>query len=78
MTVQEAQERSPVGVAVLGNPINQDVIWPKGSPCAYLLYFDHYKARSSDRWTTSTEWEPVKVLMEPAAKLLAELRALQP
>jgi hypothetical protein len=73
MKLQEATDRSPLGVAFRGNDVLLDIIWPAGSECGYW-FINGYKPMPRGRFENHTDWEPVKMLGESAAKLVESLK----
>ena len=62
MKLQETQELSVSGVAVLGNTAMQDIIWPKDSSKPFAWIKDGYiemNQTQADRWKNMDQWYPV-------------------
>ena len=64
MKYQDAQEKSPLGIAVLGNPVMLDVLWPKGSPHPFMWIQTRYVAQAEGRWSDKNEWTPVPLSLK--------------
>lgn len=58
MKLEEAQELSVSGVAVLGNSVMQDIIWPKGSTHPFLWITDGYVPHDP-KTMRQREWMPL-------------------
>jgi hypothetical protein len=60
MTLEEAQELSVSGVAVLGNPAMQDVIWPKGAPAPFAWITNGYvEMKNPEVMRERDGWSPL-------------------
>ncbi|MCE9555713.1 MAG: hypothetical protein K8T91_20375 [Planctomycetes bacterium] len=59
MKLEEAQAISVSGVAVRGNPIMQDIIWPQGSPFPFAWIGKGYVPQTEGRWADKDDWEPL-------------------
>lgn len=63
MNYLEAQNKSPIGVAVWGNYAMKDIVWPKDEPHPYIWITKNYKPCSLNRTNqlkNSDDWEPVE------------------
>ena len=59
MRYQEAQQKSVSGVAVWGNEIMQDVIWPKDSAQPFMFMQDGYIPIEPGKYLDSEAWSPL-------------------
>jgi hypothetical protein len=59
MKLQEAQKLCVAGVAVYGNEVMKDVIWPKDSPTPYMWITDGYKPMKGDHLKEKDGWNPL-------------------
>jgi len=63
MKLETAQALSPIGVAVWGNPVMKDVVWPKNTPTPYLWIGYFYRELTHkdkiEYYRQSDLWEPI-------------------
>lgn len=59
MTYLEAQEASVSGVAVYGNEVMQDIIWPKGSACPFGWVHNGYRSLDPEAFKNRDGWKPL-------------------
>jgi hypothetical protein len=59
MKYQEAQDQSVSGVAVFGNEIMQDIIWPKDSPHPFMFMQDGYIPADPVKFAERDGWQPL-------------------
>jgi len=59
MRYSEAQQKSVSGVAVWGNEVMEDVIWPKDSPHPFMFVQDGYVPIEPGNYLESDGWSPL-------------------
>jgi hypothetical protein len=59
MKLQESQSLSVSGVAVRGNPVMQDVIWPKDSPHPFGFAGGYVPILNAPSLKDNDDWEPL-------------------
>jgi len=64
MTYEEAQNKSPIGVAIFGDTALKDIVWPKDLPKPYWWLGKGYSVVKSvvnlERFKTSDLWKPLE------------------
>ena len=60
LTLQEAWDLSPCGVAVYGNPAMRDVIWVRGQPAPLRWVVDGYKSANVEPFRSRVGWSPIE------------------